>query len=328
MTERQTAEQICPEIHYKKDRDRVTITGCYGIDGNLYIPDEIEGHAVYGIGPYAFSDGGEETDCVYLSPDAAYVGERHRICTDEVEEIRLPGRVGEIGRYAFYRCRNLRKLTLTDSLLDIGGGAFTGCRLKEAEIHFYRGEKSALKSIVDEIRFAIRAILYYHGAHGGVQTARILFPEHYEEAVENTPARLLVTEHHGSGGYYRQCFFNHELDYKKYDELLPFAVTEEKEETVIELVLGRLMYPFRLSEKSGSAYKEYLHGHMEAVGRYVAEREAFDEIRFLSRTGCFGARAVDEAVRRASELGHTELVGVLMNERQKLPAGKKKTFEL
>lgn len=320
--------QQCPEIHYKKDRGRVVLTGCYGIDGKLYIPDEIEGQTVDGIGPYAFSKAGTEADNVYLSPEAGYLSDRHRICAEEVEEIRLPGQVREIGRYAFYRCRNLKKLILSDSLLDIGGGAFTGCRLREVEIHFYRGEKSALKSVVDEIRYAVHAVLYHHVADNKVQMARLLFPEHYEEAVENTPARLLVTHHHGSGGYYRQCFYSHEVDYKKYDELLPYAVAEEKEETVIELAFGRLLYPYRLSEAAKAAYMSYLGEHMEAVGRYVAEHEAFDETRFLSKEGCWSSGALEEAVTKASQLRRTELVGVLMNERQKLPAGKRKRFEL
>ena len=62
------------------------------------------------------------------------------------------------------------------------------------------------------------------------ERVRVLFPEHYEEAVENTPARLLVTHHHGAGGYYRQCFYDRELDYKKYDETFFRARAEEEPE--------------------------------------------------------------------------------------------------
>ena len=322
------SEQQCPEIHYKKEDGRVVVTGCYGIDGKLYIPDEIEGQMIEAIGPYAFSAGGDDTDSVFLSPDAEYLSERHRICMDEVEEIRLPMHVCEIGRYAFYRCRNLKKLILSDSLPDIGGGAFNGCRLGEVEIHFLKGGKSALKSIVDEIRFTVRAELHFHQKDGGEQTARVIFPEHYEEAVENTPARILETRRHGSGGYYRQCFYGRELDFKKYDELLPYAVAQEEVDTVIELALGRLMYPYRLSEAAKEAYAQYLHLHAEAAGRYVAETEAVKETRFLAERGYFTREALDQGVERASELGHTEFVGILMDERQKLSAGSRKSFEL
>ncbi len=66
----------------------------------------------------------------------------------------------EVGRYVFYRCRNLKKLILGNQLLDMGGGALTGCRLEEVEIYFREGKKSCLKSIVEEMRYQIRVSLY------------------------------------------------------------------------------------------------------------------------------------------------------------------------
>ena len=70
--------------------------------------------------------------------------------------------------------------------------------------------------------------------------------EAVEEAVENTPARILETHHHGAGGYYRQCFYNRELDYKKYDEMFYHTVAEDTEETAVELALNRLRFPEKL----------------------------------------------------------------------------------
>ena len=34
--------QICPEIHYRKAKDGVVITGCYGTEGKVILPDEID----------------------------------------------------------------------------------------------------------------------------------------------------------------------------------------------------------------------------------------------------------------------------------------------
>lgn len=75
-------------------------------------------------------------------------------------------------------------------------------------------KKSCLKSIAEEMRYQLRVKLNYHKTNGEYEMTELLFPEHYEEAVENTPARILETHHHGAGGYYRQCFYNRELDYK------------------------------------------------------------------------------------------------------------------
>jgi len=138
--------QICPEIHYRKTEKGIVITGCYGTDGQVVLPDEIDGMTVKGIADYAFAGNRkEEGEPLVWKAGDMFRGEGGaRIGGGMVTEIRLPAQVTEIGRYAFYRCKNLKKLALTDSLLEIGGGAFTGCRLEEVEIHFQRGERSWL----------------------------------------------------------------------------------------------------------------------------------------------------------------------------------------
>ena len=132
------------KIQYEKREDGICITGCGGEASVIEIPETIEGIKVTSVGAYAFAQ------------------------KQEVREIHLPDGVQEIGRYAFYRCRNLEKLGLSDGILEIGGGALNGCRPGQVEIHLRRGEASALKSIVEEVRFAIRATLHYHREDGRV----------------------------------------------------------------------------------------------------------------------------------------------------------------
>lgn len=325
--------QICPKIHYKKTEQGIEITGCYGPQGQLILPDEIEGIPVTRIAAYAFAEKPEdEGEYVFVSEGGSLSSAGSRVCASQVTQIWLPSQVTEIGRYAFYRCRNLRRLILTDSLLDIGGGAFTGCRLEEVEIHFYQGERSCLKSIVDEIRFAIRAKLYYHKKEAGreeyIETAEVLFPEHYEEAVENTPARILETRRHGAGGYYRQCFYNRELDYKKYDELLYRTVAEESLQTAAELVLGRLRHPFRLAEDRREAYVSYLCAHREEAVKFLVETEDMEGMKFLAGQGYLTVSALDYALEWAAKSKKTEMLSLLMDEKQRLHPKKKKTFDL
>lgn len=330
---KKTMGQICPEIHYKKTKRGVVITGCYGTDGQVVLPDEIEGNPVTEIAPYAFAENQEEEEAfVWRNENAGFGDAMQRICGAWVTEIWLPSEVTEIGRYAFYRCRNLKKLILTDSLLDIGGGALTGCNLAEVELYFYRGERCCLKSIVDEMRFAIRARLYYYGRNAAEKEetaiAQVLFPEHYEEAVENTPARILYTQHHGAGGYYRQCFYDRKLDYKKYDELLFRTVAEEQPKIAAELVLNRVRYPFQLTQKAKEAYEQYLATHMEDVADYLVEMEEVEGILFLSDTDCWTENALNHAIQKATEEKKTEVLSILMDEKHRRYPKKKKTFEL
>lgn len=324
-------QQYCPEIHYQLKKENIVLTSCYATEGELYLPDKLYGHDIKEIAPYAFS---EEADIekkdilVWKSDNADFFVDRHRICKEEVVELRLPINTCEIGRYAFYRCRNLRRLIISDRLLDIGGGAFTGCRVEEVEIHFYNGEKSCLKSILDEIRFAIRATLCYHKADGSLDTAIILFPEHYEEAVENTPARMLETHHHGSGGYYRQCFYERKLDFQKYDALFSQAVALENPKIVIELALSRLLTPVGLLSKYKEVYEQYLHAQMEDVACYVLEKEGMEEIAYLTQHGVWTKEGLEKAIEKAGMSRKTECLSMLMDVKRQMFPEKRKEFKL
>lgn len=306
---------ITPEIRYKKTAKGMMITEYSGTDSYVVLPDEIEGEAVTALDDYAFAR------------------------NLEVEAIWLPEDLKEVGRYAFYRCRNLKKLVLGNQLLDMGGGALTGCHLTEVEIYFREGKKSCLKSIVEEMRYQIRVSLhgyswrtYSDGEEGDaasrIPEARILFPEHYEEAVENTPARILETHHHGAGGYYRQCFYNRELDYKKYDEMFYHTMAEDTEETAAELALNRLRFPVELSEKNNNVYETYIQEHMETVAVYLVKREDIEGIRFLEQKKLWSEAALQTGMDVAAEEKKTESLSVLMDVRKELFPKKKKTFEL
>mgnify|MGYP007011129068 FL=1 len=82
-----------------------------------------------------------------------------------------------------------------------------------------QGKKSGVKEMLGEMWQRIDVNFLYK-----YEEARLVFPEHYDEAVENTPARILYTEYHGSGSNYRQCFYDKELNYQEYDRLFEMAV--------------------------------------------------------------------------------------------------------
>ena len=50
------------EIHYQKSEKGLILTACYGVEGTILLPDEIEGIPIIEIAPYAFSDGKEMED--------------------------------------------------------------------------------------------------------------------------------------------------------------------------------------------------------------------------------------------------------------------------
>ena len=320
---------ICPELHYRKTDKGIMITACFGYDGEVFLPDEIDGVPITAIAPYAFAENEvSEEDEVWINDEALLLSPREHLTASKITMITLPDGIREIGRYAFYRCRNLKKLVLSDGILEIGGGALNGCRIEEVEIYCRRGKRSALKSVLDEIRFEIHAVLHYVMEDGSIETADVLFPEHYEEAVENTPARILYTSHHGAGGYYRQCFYNRELDYKKYDELFFRAVAEGEEETNIRLAAGRLRHPFQLTKKAEKQYERYIREHLNRALLFLVENEDKDMLHFFSERAFFSEEALEKGIDYAALSKKTEILGILMEEKRKLYPKKRKTFDL
>lgn len=290
-------------IHYQIEGGMALLKSCGDVEGELTLPDAVEGAPVRGIAPYAFSE-------------------------KKITELRLPKFLEEIGRYVFYRCFDLKRLCFCDTWKDIGAGAFTGCSLEEIEIDFYRGEQSCLKFILDEVRYTLLVTMRYHRQDGGVDTAKLIFPEHYEEAVENTPARIVETHYHGAGGYYRQCFYNRELNYAEYDSLFFHAEAEEDETTAVDIAAYRLYFPFRLGEKARIRYEQYLKEHIVYAGRRFVLREDTALLRFLGIKGYWSEEALDVSIEAAAQRGKTEMLSVLMEERRIYFPKKKKVFEL
>ena len=146
--------------------------------------------------------------------------------------------------------------------------------------------------------------------------------------MENTPARILYTQHHGAGGYYRQCFYDRKLDYKKYDELLYRMEAEEQPDVAAKLALDRLRYPYALTQEARESYLDYVKRHIVEAADDLTEREDVDGLRFLAREGLFTENALEDAIEKAAKEKRTEVLSFLMDEKhKKFPRGRKK-FEL
>lgn len=286
-----------------QESQQVQVAGCEELTGDVVIPKEVEGHPVTGMAPYAFSAG-------------------------KISSLRLPKSMEKAGKYVFYRCFSLKKLCFSDAFMDIGAGAFTGCRLQELEIDFYRGERSCLKFIADEIRYALWVTMRYHRPDGRIDIAKVVFPEHYEEAVENTPARIVETHYHGVGGYYRQSFYNKELNYKEYDSLFPLALAQEEEDILIDIAAYRLQFPYQLKQAAKEAYRDYLMKHMEKAGQQYVVREDMSMLRFFGQEKLWNEEAMDQAIEKASEEKKLEALSLLMDEKRRLFPKKRKIFDL
>lgn len=273
----------------------------------------------------------------------------------EAEEVYLPKSLKRIGRYLFYGCEKLHALHVYGETTEIGGGIFTGCKnMRELFVHVDSDGKSALRDFVTELSERILVHVFISEPDGGErEAARLVFPLYYDEAVENTPARLIGFAIHGSGQKYRYCLEGKSIRFEKYDKVFKFEKIEESVLMAAEVAICRLQYPMGLWEEARIQYEGFLRenlfevilGNMDkaetvkwllrefaedantgAAGRQVfpAENTGFDTAAPALSPADFEQLISEAAARHLPELS-----GVFMDLNRRLfGAKKKKSFDL
>lgn len=342
-------------IVYDKVKDGIRILRCFGYDGQVELPDRIGGLAVTELGPYVFSEvvrrqmpgdkylaevigltddrGGWKGDLSAKDP-ACQGGDR--VCEkdlvgvqalpdgmpalrgDVLRWVRLPKGLRKIGAYAFYNCARLERLDIPGSLQDLGAGLFTGCYgVGHLRVYMVPETKSCLKELLAELKQTLRVELL---EEDGRLRAKLLFPEYYEESIENTPARILTQEMHGCGHRYRNAFNGTEFQYLAYDKLFPHIQIQEGPQLVTELVLGRLLYPVQLMEDRRQIYEAYAAGHGKEIVK-IAEREKdLTLLRAAAGAPWCGEACIADMLEEGRKTKDPQALGILMDIRHRRKA--------
>ena len=300
------------EFEYDVKENEILLKRCYGTEERIEVPAQIEGMPVTVLAPYIFSQARREPD------------QKAAICGNQVKEIVLPDTVREIGNYAFYGFYYLEALTLSHRTHDIAGGAFTGCRhLKNLTFRMEQAEGYCMKDVLSEVHHELKVKLVYPNA-----VCTLLFPEYYEEAVENTPARQLETQFHGSGYSYRQCFQDGVFQFGEYDRLFQEAQNLESEDFCIELAVTRLVEKARLSQDAEGVYQSYLMEHRMSAAGWCIEFEQNETLEFLTGFIDWQEEELSDLIEEANAKGRLEIQSVLMDYKHQHFGKKKKTFDL
>ncbi|MCI8949968.1 MAG: leucine-rich repeat protein [Lachnospiraceae bacterium] len=345
------------KIIYGNRNDGICILRCFGYDGQVELPKEIHGTFVTELGPYLFSETvrRQEPGRLYfadLSEEEAgngFTGENGNEQQEEREQetlrallradaladgtpalkgmalrsLSLPEHLKKIGAYACYNCGNLEFLEFFGALKDLGAGLFTGChRMARIHLHMEFGETCCLKEVLAELRQTLRVAFI---DQQGTIWAKLLFPEYYEESIENTPARILTQEMHGCGHRYRNAFSGKEFQYWTYDKLFPHIQVQEKPELVTELVMGRLMYPVQLKEDRKRIYEEYSSTHGREILRVAQKQQDMDLLKFAAASSWCSEECLEEMLEEGGCEGNAQALGILMDIRyQKKENSRKK----
>ena len=102
----------------------IALLRCETQDDIVRLPDEIDGVPVTEVGAYVLSERapdltGKDTFAVRIT--CGGTEPKHNAAA--IRTVTLPKDAKNVGSYAFYNCRNLERIELTDSVSEFGGGA-------------------------------------------------------------------------------------------------------------------------------------------------------------------------------------------------------------
>ena len=218
-----------------------------------------------------------------------------------------------MGAYAFYNCSQLKNLSFFSTVEDWGAGVFTGCSgLRELDIQLMGGPRSCFKEVLSELR---QTLTVSCRDSSGALAARLIFPEFFEESVENTPARILMREMHGCGHMYRYCFEGPEFSFGEYDRLFPHVQVQEKPELVTRLAVYRLYWPKGLIRDGEEAYWAYLKEHMRETVLGLIKRDELSILRWLTRSPRIDRADMEEMVLAAAASPDPRASALIMDAR-------------
>lgn len=320
---------------YEKKEGSAAIWRCFSNEERAEIPEELEGLRVSEVAPYAFSEHmdervlqqGLEEGRLFLSRAGmdSFGGQQEPLKGRKLREILLPDTVEKVGKYCFYNCEHLEKLEFAGGRLDWGSGVFTGChQIKKLQIR-QREEGLSLREILEEVREELRVDFM----EGNQISFRLVFPEFYEEGVENTPARILENHVHGSGILYRNCVGAKGVDFRRYDRLFPHAKAQEPGRVLFDLAFGRLKYPKELSGEGERQYRDFLAEEWEAACAYAVSSKDMEAVKILARIFSDGdRRGMEKLADLAASGNFPEASGWCMDCLAEKKQGKKRRRRL
>lgn len=318
------------KIDYVEQEDGISICRCYGYEDILVIPDEIDGKPVVGLCDHALAQSGsaqrpKDLKQIILHEEEQGFAKERELAGEFLKEVYLPVHLKRIENYAFYFCRNLNTLRFGGNLKKVGSGLFIWCKSLRYLI-FENVSKSShgMEHILADITWEVETRWQFDDG----TVVQLTFPEYYEESVENTPARNIDTQWHGSGYKYRQCFRDHSMVYRYYDEIFGYAVGNEFTDTCIRIAMNRLRFPEQLSKEAKMQYEEFMKQHIDEVLKEKIRSEDLEDVRFLARSGLLGKEETDKAIELASAYQKAELCSFLMDYRRQHFKAIRKTFEL
>lgn len=304
----------------------VCILRCETRDPVVLLPDEIDGAPVTALGRYVLSGrapdlSGRDTFSVRVTCGGPLPVHE----ADSIRAVTLPKHARTVGSYAFYNCRSLEELTMTDSVSAFDGGSLMNClSLHRIRLLAPPGGATCLPKILGETA----SELDVRFLHGDTCTP-LLFPAYTEELEDLSPAHIFQRRIHGAGYSYRQCFDGAALNFRQYDRALSELAERHDFAIAARVAVRRLTAPFALSDSARADYLAVLREHGGPLACALAKQGDSVSLHVLLSLSVLSDAGIDAACTAAREAGQTAALSVLLAAAgPSKPRGRAKTFDL
>lgn len=313
------------KFEYKDDQAIITgLTDEGKTKAHLAVPQKFQGMDVKCIGTHAFYDNKKLTGITL--PDSIVRIEKYAFAEcRNLEHIHMPDLLEHIGDYAFYNCHNLKDVMIPVTLNIMGYGAFKNCSAIENVYLYTDGAKElASGALFDDTSHEMNVIVC--DPCGKILTKLVLTEFDYD-CILQVEARQFDWVYHGSGNVYRQCISKKGIDFPKYDKLFHSAIHEDWPETAMKIALGRIIYPYKLSNEHRAFYLDYLRKNRNEVFKFYLNTQQSDEFSVLLKE-LATEDIINEWIQLSREKNAMGFVSILMDYQQKHFGKKKKRFDL
>ena len=311
-------------VNDKKDNhEYLEVTGYEGSVTNLVIPDEIDGIRVESIGSHAFS------------------------ARDDIVSVQIPETVRILRSYVFHNSRNLRKISIHDSIDDYYDGVVRQCdSLEEVDITIDRSWFEVMRNFLADSDRAIRFVIHDKSVtasdldreNAGTKgiDAMLSFPGYVYDFNENTMARTIQFSIAGAGYAYRECVDRRKIDFRQYDSLFAKAMIDGGS-ICQDIAIGRLLYPLELDERFERAYAEYVRDNgADILKRFIdlAVKDT-EQMAFLGKLlekedktyDLFSDKDIEKAVEYASTKDSPAVTSLFMEKTRSVSSSNEFSFE-
>lgn len=314
------------KLKIRREENSVTILRAVTCDTDAVLPDEIFSLPVRALSDRALMPGAREVEGEELLVVCGRPGEEWN--NRNIRSLTLPQTLVSVGAYAFMNCSSMKTLHLHDSIRELHATSFTNCRSFNT-IDLVRVGEEQGPTLSNVVSWFARELDVTITLTNG-EKMRLIFPEYYESYEENGPTHFFTYLIEGTGFSYHNTFKNRVLNAMDYDGLWEkYQSMGYDEDTALRLAWWRLRFPAELAEEHAAAYKKFVDARPTAAFELALTAKDMDGLRMLLKNRELTANELARAQERARELHLTEATAILLEEQhRRFSGGRSKSFDL